>query len=338
MFTSMYRRYLPTIALTAGLAACAGQQSAGGGLTPDTTGFAHQTQAVSFDSVQPDTGSLIFTANRDSGGSVLAFKTSASGNVSPAVTIAGPHTLLNSPDALAIDALGRIYTANDGANQVEVFGKFAHGNVKPLWTVGGSNSQLGPTEGLMIDHSGNLWATDYANNAVTEYAPGAKGNVSPINVIQGSNTQLSTPTGMAMNGSGQLYVASVDGPSIEVFAKGASGNATPIGVIGGSNTGLVRPFALAFDNTGRLLVADEYAGIIVFASGAMGNVSPVQMILGLAYPAGVAADKQNNIWAADFTGNSIDEYAANANGYATPIRSIAGPATTLSGACFLVFR
>ncbi len=210
--------------------------------------------------------------------------------------------------------------------------------MKPIKIVGGPKSQLGPTDGIMVDHPGDLWVSDFKNNAVTEYAPGVHGNVSPIDVIQGSNTQLNTPTGMATNSSGELYVANSFGPSVAVFAKGASGNATPIAVIAGNNTGLVEPFALAIDQSGRLLVADELVGVLVFAVGANGNVAPVQTILGFKAPSGVAADKQGHIWTVDYSGDSIDEYASNANGYATPMRSISGSLTSVNGANYLAMR
>ncbi len=141
-----------------------------------------------------------------------------------------------------------------------------------------------------------------------------------------------------MNQQGQLYAANIYSTSIVGFAKGASGNATPIVTIAGSNTGLMKPFALAFNSSGELLVADEYAGVFVFAKGANGNVAPLQKITGLSYPAGVMADSNDHIWAADFTGNSIKEFAATANGNATPLRTIEGSKTTLSGANYLVMN
>jgi hypothetical protein len=76
--------------------------------------------------------------------------------------------------------------------------------------------------------------------------------------------------------------------------------------------------------------------VLVFAKGATGNVAPVQSISGIAYPTGVMADSQDHIWVADFTGDSIKEFASNANGNATPLRTIAGSKTTLSGANYLV--
>ncbi|HEY6327453.1 MAG TPA: NHL repeat-containing protein [Candidatus Cybelea sp.] len=325
------------LALVAGLAGCAGSQAASA-LPPQGTGQIPPSAAGY--SAQPDHTMTIFTANRDNP-AVLGFRVAASGNARPIIRIAGSNTTLNSPDSIAFDKSGNVYVANDGANQVAVFAKGANGNVKPTRMIGGSKSHLGPTEGLLVDPFGNLWASDYANDAITDYPPGAHGNVPPADTISGSKTQLSTPTGMVWNASGSpalLYVANTGGASVVGFGAGAAGNTAPAVSIAGSNTGLSRPFALTIDSTGRLIVADEGAGVLIFSPGANGNVAPVAHITGLAYPAGVVTDAQDHIYVANFSGESIEEFASNANGNATPLRTIRGRKTTLKGPNYLVLR
>jgi sugar lactone lactonase YvrE len=324
-----FRRALPILALAAGLSGCAGSQSTPGGFVPQA--------ADAGGSPRPDARIRIFTANRDGGG-LLAFDAKSSGDVSPQVTIAGSKTRLSDPDALAVDQKGNLYTANDGASQVEVFAAGANGNVKPKRTIAGSKTGLGPTEGMTVDSSGNLWVSNFSGGTITQYAPGAKGNASPISTISGSQTELETPVGMATDGQGRLYVANIGSASIVAFAKGAKGNVSPVLSISGSNTHLSRPFALAFDRKGRLLVADESSGILVFAKGASGNETPVAQITGLSDPTGVTADAKNHIWTAEFSGNAIKEFTADANGNAQPIRTIQGPNTTLNGANYLALH
>src|SRR5580700_9946919 len=111
------RGSLPALALVAGLAACSGQQTATGGLIPETASPIRQPlpeMQVKADngSFKPDAGIRIFTANRG-GEDVLGFSVNASGNVAPAVTIGGSKTTLADPVGLALDASGNIYTAND---------------------------------------------------------------------------------------------------------------------------------------------------------------------------------------------------------------------------------
>jgi sugar lactone lactonase YvrE len=335
--STIFRGGPVALALAAGLAGCAGGQTASA-LPPQAT--APMRLSSPDGSAQSDHAMAIYTANRDNP-AVLAFRATASGDVRPIVRIAGASTTLNSPDSIALDAAGNVYVANDGANQVAVFAKGANGNVKPGRIIGGSKSQLGPTEGLLVDAYGKLWVSDYGNNAITAYPKGASGNVKPATVISGSNTQLSTPTGMVWGtyGSGSVvYVANTGGASVVGFDPAAKGNVAPVVSIAGSNTGLSRPFALAVDSTGRLLVADESAGVLIFSPGANGNVAPVAHITGLTYPAGVVTDGQDNIYVANFSGKSIEEFLPNANGNATPLRTIRGRKTTLKGPNYLVLR
>src|SRR5581483_6194816 len=192
---------LPALAVACGLAACSGPTAGGQALPPAAQSLAQalgQSARAAFPGIAPV---RVFTSNRD-GGNVLGFDISDSGDVSPAIDIAGPNTQLSDPDSLAIDAHGDLYAANDGGEEVFVFGKNAHGNVKPIRIIGGSKSHLGPTEGLFVDPKGDLWVSDYGNDAVTEYAPGAHGNVAPVDTISGNATHLDSPTGMAMNASG----------------------------------------------------------------------------------------------------------------------------------------
>ena len=76
----------------------------------------------------------------------------------------------------------------------------------------------------------------------------------------------------------------------------------------------------------------------VFAKGARGNANPVATITGFSEATGVVADAKDQIYVADFSGNSIKEFAANADGNATPIRTIQGSRTTLDGANFLALH
>jgi hypothetical protein len=345
------RRTLPAVALIAGLAACAGPQS-NAGLVPSAPMAASHVPAPEVPAAQvpvaqapaapPLTSPLMFTANRDGkpshDGGLLAFRITADGNVKPAVNIAGSNTTLSNPDALAIDKGDNIYAADDGGTQVAVFASNAHGNVAPTRVIGGPSSNLGPTEGLTTNAFGELLVSSYSNNDITEYEAHANGNVKPINTIGGSHTQLNSPCGMVIDGNGDIFVANGGGSSITVYAGNAKGNATPIRVIQGSYTGLSKPFALALDHNGRLLVADESSGVLVFAKGANGNVAPLQQITNVSYADGVMADSSNNIYVADWGHKAIEEFASDANGYATPIRAIEGSRTGFNGPNYLSLR
>src|ERR1700722_8082275 len=147
----LYFRVVPVLALAGGLAGCGGPVK-GAAYVPS----APRSDALDGNARQPDAKVRIFTANRG-GASLLAFDTTASGNVAPVVKIAGPKTKFSMPGTLALDGSGNIYTSDNNGTKVEVFGPDANGNVKPKRVVGGSKSHLGPTEGILVDPSGNLW-------------------------------------------------------------------------------------------------------------------------------------------------------------------------------------
>jgi sugar lactone lactonase YvrE len=320
-------RFLLTATLIVSLTAC------GAHLNPSVPmGPAEATMAL------PNSSPLVYVANRDSNPGVLGFHSQANGDPAPAFKLEGSKTTLSDPDSLALDAAGDVYVADDGSSEVKIFAAGKHGNVAPSWTIGGSRTKLGPTEGLFIDPVGNLYVTDYSNDAVREFAAGKHGNIMPIRSIKGSKTQMDTPVGMAMDSDGTLYVANKNGPSIVEYAAGIKGDVSPTHVIEGSKTGLSRPFALAIDSNGRLLVADESVGILVFAKGAHGNVAPKATITGFIEVAGVTADAQDHIYAADFGGNAIEEFASNANGPASPLRKIEGVKTMLSADTYPVLH
>ena len=148
------------------------------------------TQSVA---AQPDAGIRIFTANRD-GGSILAFSAKASGNVAPAVTIAGSKTTLTDPDSMALDAAGNIYAANDGGTTVAVFAANAHGNATPLATITG----ISYATGVVADAKDHIYVADFSGNSIKEFAKNANGNATPLRTIQGSNTTLSGANFLAL--------------------------------------------------------------------------------------------------------------------------------------------
>lgn len=126
---------------------------------------------------------------------------------------------------------------------------------------------------------------------VASPASAADLNTAPARTISnGTATPLHAPGGVAVSPDGTIYVYSNTGPAILVFAPGASGSDAPERVITGANT---------------LITTD--AG-------------------------GLALDAAGNLYLANLTstGGDIVEFAAGANGNATPTRVISGAATTLS--------
>src|ERR1700678_1522838 len=100
MFAStLCRRCIPALAIVAGLGGCAGQTATG----PFVPSAAAQSRPQA---VPLHGGFRMFAANRDAA-SVVAFESTANGNVAPIATIAGSKTTLTQPDALAVDTSGK---------------------------------------------------------------------------------------------------------------------------------------------------------------------------------------------------------------------------------------
>ena len=252
----------------------------------------------------------------------------------PAQTIAGPHTGLDAPLAIAVDRSHNYYVANSHGNSVTVYAPTANGDATPLRTIKGAATGLDQPHGLVLDVAGDLWVTNYGHSTITEYAPAANGNAAPIATIAGSATGLASPWGLARDQAGRLYVANFTGNSITEYGPGATGNAAPVGTIAGPHTRLANPAPLAVDAVGNLFVGNmPLSSVTQFAPGAKGDVAPVTNLMGvntgIAQPAGIALDlgalavtspTSNNIsvLGQDFDGNAARLNSPAKTGLANP--------------------
>jgi len=186
-----------------------------------------------------------------------------------------------------------LYVAEISSSSLTVTASNANGNAVPSRTIAGTNTAISQDYGVAVDASGNSYVSDLRNPVITVYGPGASGNVSPIRTITGSNTGLSGPLGLAVDGSGELLVSNFSAQTVGVFAAGANGNATPVRTIAGSNTGLGEPYGITLDASGKLYVVNN---------------------------------------ASQFGGtDSVTVYAAGASGNATPLQTIEGSNTGMTG-------
>jgi hypothetical protein len=188
--------------------------------------------------------------------SVTQYPVTATGNVTPAVTLAGDKTGIDLPFGIASDEVGSLRIGNcfggfrGIGGSVTSYVDFAKGNSAPIATIAGQNTGLtGGVGQVALDNAGDIYVYQIAlsKQEITVYDRGATGDVAPIATIRGSNTQLFSPNGIAVDGSGKIYVANFKGPnsSITVYSPGSNGNVAPIAVISGPITGVVGPNALA---------------------------------------------------------------------------------------------
>jgi uncharacterized protein (TIGR03437 family) len=190
------------------------------------------------------------------------------------------------------------------------------------------DAQIAPIQGIAADRSGNLFLSDTGHNRVRKIDPngiittvagvgtaGFGGDAGPATAAQ-----LNLPYGLAVDPNGYLYIADLGNNrvrrvspagTIDTYAgrdgQGSSGDGGPA-----TSAQMLSPRNLAFDSAGNLYIA-EFAGhrirevtpdglIATFAgtgiAGFGGDGGPAT-VAQLAFPAGLAFDRNGNLYIAD---------------------------------------
>lgn len=259
---------------------------------------------------------------------------------------------LNSPNFLAIDALGDVWASNNGASSVSELDNFGNA-LSPAsgFTGGGLNNGFG----IAVDGLGNVWVADRNNpGALTEFD--SSGNAVAGSPFSGGG--LENPAPVVVDGGGNIWSGSFDGagpfnalnkfsslgvalsgsgytdPSLNnpvnlavvpvtgnVWAVNENGNSltefTNAGVFvttipGSVPNGLSSPQAIALDNSGNLWVAD--------ASGDVSELSSTGATLNLFFsgvqptnPSSMVIDGVGNIWIPDASRSAVLEMSPSGN-------------------------
>jgi uncharacterized protein (TIGR03437 family) len=260
----------------------------------------------------------------------------------------GPATAaaLNSPAAVALDAIGNIYVADTSNNRVRKID--ANGTITTLAGAGvaGYSGDGGPANiatlnrpaGVAADTAGNVYISDTGNHAIRKVSaagvistlagngvPGSSGDGGPAAVAL-----LNSPGGLAVDSAGNLYVADTANHRVRRITSGGTiSTVAGNGTAGNSGDGgaataasLNTPGAVALDSNGALLIADTFnhrvrrvAGGIISAlagngtAGFAGDGGPAAAAA-LNQPLGVAVDSLGNILIADTLNDRVREVFA----------------------------
>jgi len=242
---------------------------------------------------------------------------------------------LSQPYAVAVDSQNQLFIADLGdlrIRKVDTKGNMSSiaGTGFPGFTGDGSaaiKATLTLPSGVAIDGSGNVYVADQWNLRLRKID--TSGNISTIAGNGGfsysgdggpaTRAQLFGPQGVAVDPSGNLFISD----SRNAVVRKVATNHTISTLTG---TSLVQPRGLAADGAGNIYVAD-FLDNKVKRIGADGTVTTVAgsgtngfggdggaaASAQLSGPAGVAVDKNNNLYIADFANNRVRKVTPDGN-------------------------
>jgi hypothetical protein len=317
----------------------------GGGGTPTPTPTATPTP-------NPAATGKLYVSNSGAS-SILRFDNAFTANstATPAATISGTNTTLNSPAFITLDAAAdRLYIANRNGASVVVYDNVSTRtgtvNVAPTRTIVGANTGfLGPTDVALDKGRDLLYVADGVDVLVFTSASTANQDVAfARDIIVGF--AISAIFLDATNN--RLYVADQAADAIAVFDSASTLNSTVSAnrVVQGAATHIAVPGGVQVDGLGRLVVSNvgnaptRPPTITIYANAAIanGNVAPVAEITGtntgMVSPDQIAIDRTGTetLYNADPGAGRIAVFAGlnTANGNIQPTRSITGASTGLT--------
>ena len=216
--------------------------------------------------------------------------------------------VLRFPEAVAVDAQGNVYVADQLSYVVQKF--TADGEFESEWgSYGGGQGQFGPIGGLATDAAGNVYVVDSSHNRIEKFDPsgrvlsawGRRGSALGQFSFGSSQDPTRPPGGGIAVAGSYVYVADSGNNRIERFALdgseplqwGAKGSAPgqmryPRGVAANANEVLVA------DDDNHRIEKFNPNGAFEKASGSHGT-GPGQF----GFPYGVSMDAAGNAYVAD---------------------------------------
>jgi hypothetical protein len=261
---------------------------------------------------------------------------------------AAAGTTTSPPSALPPATQKNLYVVQAGGNPVStlVFPLTAHGSATPTLEIPGSQ--------VAVDGAGNIYVLDqkgYPDFTVTSinvYSADSP-TMKPIRSLPvGPGTKISAVRTMTVSPAGEIFVSDTKG--IAVFSPTATGDADPVryiqdfGVEGFSAASWAS--FMAVDKAGNLYAGNYGSPVFVFGPKDTGPVAPSRIIAGSLTQMGVAGcnggsamfgmtvDDSGDLYVlyrcqmdryAPASSLAVYEFAPNANGNVSPIRTFTTP-------------
>ena len=187
----------------------------------------------------------------------------------------GTQASFYNPSAIAIDALGNLYVAdekNHAIRKISAFGEVntlaGNGSAGAINGTGAEASFSYPS-GIALDVSGNVYVADFSNQKIRKITPeGLVSTVAGTGSIGRLNgpekvASFHNPTGISIDNSGNLYVADAGNHQIRMISNKGIVSTLPCtesaGLITNSatNTGFYNPSGVMADTKGSVYVTDQ---------------------------------------------------------------------------------
>ena len=218
-----------------------------------------------------------FTVPQQFGQAILTYRGAANGEERPIRIIEGPHTQLDAPEHLEVDAVHNEIFVPTRHNSILVFPRDGQGDVAPIRVLGGPDTMLESDEPLAVDPVHNLLISggrtgrgETRQTRLLIFNRTDAGDVKPKAVIGGPKSGLHAFGGpftvyppkseiiVSVRGTGPNADMSSDEAYVGVWSINDNGDMPPRWTIGGPKGVLRMPRGIALDvKNQNMLVSDK---------------------------------------------------------------------------------